>query len=109
MWTFRAKLTILFNDNGKGVFKRLKALVSARIIVAPAWSLPIELTCDANDFTVGDVLGQRKHQFFHSIYYGSRTLNDTQLKYTTIQKKFLVVIFAFNRFRSYFIGSKVTM
>ncbi|XP_062085868.1 uncharacterized protein LOC133791975 [Humulus lupulus] len=40
-----------------------KALVSAPIIVAPNWSLPFEIMCDASDFFVGVVHGQRKEKF----------------------------------------------
>jgi hypothetical protein len=43
---------------------------------APDWSLPFELMCDASDFTVGVVLGQRKDKKPHVIYYVSKTLND---------------------------------
>ena len=41
------------------------------------------------------------------IYYASRTLNDAQVNYATIEKELLVVIFAFDKFRSYLIGVKV--
>jgi hypothetical protein len=41
------------------------------------------------------------------IYYASRTLNDTQLNYSTIEKELLAVIFALDKFRSYLLGSKI--
>ena len=53
-----------------------KKLTSAPIVVPPDWNLPFELICDASDFTVGAVLGQRKEKVFNAIYYASRTLND---------------------------------
>ena len=43
----------------------------------------------------------------HAIYYASRTMNETQLNYTTTEKELLVVIFALDKFRSYLIGNKV--
>ncbi|KAI3776250.1 hypothetical protein L1987_46023 [Smallanthus sonchifolius] len=81
-------------------------LVSAPILVSPDWSLPFELMCDASDYAVGAVLGQRRENHFHPIYYASKTLNDTQENYTTTEKELLAVVFAFDKFRSYLVLSK---
>ena len=77
--------------------------------MAPDWSLPLELMCDASDYAIGVVLGQRKEKKLHVIYYASRTLTDTQLNYATTEKEMLAGIFAFNKFRSYLLGSKVVV
>ena len=84
-----------------------KKLTSAPIVVAPDWILPFELMFDASDFAVGAVLGQRKEKVFYSIYYASRTLNDAQLNYGTIEKELLAVVFAFEKFKPYLLGNKV--
>jgi len=84
-----------------------KELTSAPIIKAPVWTEPFELMCDASDFAVGAVLGQRLDKLPHVIYYASRTLNDAQLNYTVTEKEFLAIIFALEKFRSYLIGSHV--
>ncbi|XP_057745084.1 uncharacterized protein LOC130962944 [Arachis stenosperma] len=63
--------------------------------------------CDASDFTVGAVLGQRKDKLVHVIYYASKVLNENQRNYTTTEKELLAIVFAFDKFRSYLIGSKV--
>ncbi|KAM2864295.1 hypothetical protein FF1_022978 [Malus domestica] len=89
-------------------FKQLKeALTSAPIITPPDWSLPFELMCDASDYAIGAVLGQRKNKQPHVIYYASRTLNDAQLNYSTTEKELLAVVFALDKFRSYLLGTKV--
>ncbi|GJR88509.1 reverse transcriptase domain-containing protein [Tanacetum coccineum] len=49
-----------FNDECQKAFELLKEkLTCAPVIVSPNWNLPFELMCDASDFTVGAVLGQK--------------------------------------------------
>ena len=83
--------------------------MSAPILVVPDWIEPFEIMCDASDYAVGVVLGQRKEKIFKAIYYSSQTLKDAQLNYTTIENEMLAVVFAYDKFRSYIIGSKVTI
>ncbi|KAK9011205.1 hypothetical protein V6N11_044059 [Hibiscus sabdariffa] len=99
-----------FNEDCTKAFKHLKQkLVSALIVEPPDWTLQFELMCDTSDYAIGAVLGQRKGKIFHPIYYASRTLNDAQVNYTTTEKELLTVIFAFDKFRSYLMGAKVTV
>ncbi|GJV07865.1 reverse transcriptase domain-containing protein [Tanacetum coccineum] len=63
--------------------------------------------CDASDFAVGAVLGQRIDGKFKPIYYASKTLNNAQEHYTTTEKELLVVVFSFDKFRQYLIFSKI--
>ncbi|KAL4318173.1 hypothetical protein GQ457_18G014840 [Hibiscus cannabinus] len=96
-----------FNNDCTKAFNLLKQkLVIAPIVEPPDWKLPFELMCDASDYAVGAVLGQRRGKIFHPIYYASKTLNDAQVNYTTTEKEMLAVIFAFDKFRSYLIGTK---
>ena len=84
-------------------------LISAPIVVAPDWSFPFELMCDASDYAIGAVLGQKREKIFQVIYYASRTLNDAQLNYATTEKELLAIVFAFDKFRPYLIGNKVVV
>ena len=84
-------------------------LISAPIVVAPDWSFPFELMCDASDYAIGAVLGQEREKIFQVIYYASRTLNDAQLNYATTEKELLAIVFAFDKFRPYLIGNKVVV
>ena len=67
-------------------------------MVALDWYLPFKLMCDASDYALGAVLGQRKNKQFQPIYYASRTLNDTQQNYTTTEKELLAVVLSFEKF-----------
>ena len=84
-------------------------LVLTPIVVAPDWSFPFELICDASDYAIGSVLGQKRERIFQVIYYESRTLNDAQLNYATTEKELLAIVFAFDKFRPYLIGNKVVV
>ncbi|KAM1972847.1 hypothetical protein FF1_019358 [Malus domestica] len=101
-------VTFKFDDECEKAFNHLKEmLTSTPIIVLPYWSLPFELMCDASNYALGTVLGQRKDKKPHVIYYASRTLNDAQLNYSTTEKELLAVVFALDKFRSYLLGTKV--
>ena len=84
-------------------------LISTPIVVAPDWSFPFELMCDASDYAIGAVLGQKREKIFKVIYFASRTLNDAQLNYATTEKELLALVFAFDKFRPYLIGNKVVV
>ncbi|CAN6707342.1 unnamed protein product [Malus baccata var. baccata] len=54
-------VTFDFNEECEKAFKHLKEmLTSAPIIRPPDWSIPFELMCDASDYALGAILGQRK-------------------------------------------------
>ncbi|GJT89178.1 reverse transcriptase domain-containing protein [Tanacetum coccineum] len=81
-------------------------LTEAPILIAPDWDLPFELMCDASDFAIGAVLGQRKNKHFQPIHYASKTMTEAQAHYTTTEKELLAVVYAFEKFRSYLVLSK---
>ncbi|XP_024974785.1 uncharacterized protein LOC112512888 [Cynara cardunculus var. scolymus] len=67
--------TFEFTCDCKKAFETIKnALVSAPIVIAPDWTMPFEVMCDASDWAVCDVLGQKRNKIFHPIYYASKTL-----------------------------------
>jgi hypothetical protein len=97
-----------FDEKCLAAFRTLKsALVSAPIIQPLDWSQPFEIMCDASDYVVGAILGHRKEGRVHVVYYASKTLSEAQLNYATTEMKLLAVVFAFKKFRSYIVNSKV--
>ena len=91
-------------------FDKLKTmLVSPPIMRSPNWDLPFEIMCDASDYAIWAVLGQREDKKAFVIYYASKTLYSAQANYTTTEKEFLAVVFALEKFKSYIVGSPVTI
>ncbi|GJU55029.1 reverse transcriptase domain-containing protein [Tanacetum coccineum] len=78
----------VFSEECVDSFNTLKRrLTEAPILIAPDWDLPFELMCDASDFAIGAVLGQRKNKHFQPIHYASKTMNEAQTHYTTTEKE----------------------
>nr|GEX90714.1 reverse transcriptase domain-containing protein [Tanacetum cinerariifolium] len=97
----------IFSEDCIKAFQMLKKkLTEAPILIAPNWDLPFELMCDASDFTIGAVLGQRHEKYFRPIHYASKTMTDAESNYTTTEKEMLAVVYAFEKFRSYLIMNK---
>ena len=97
-----------FDDSCKAAFEEIKIkLVQAPIMVALEWDQGFEIMCDASDFAMGAILGQRKEKIFRTIYYASRTFNEAQENYSTTEKEMLAVVFACEKFRQYILGSHV--
>ncbi|KAL8119238.1 hypothetical protein AgCh_016672 [Apium graveolens] len=83
----------IFDVSCLAAYEELKMkLIYAPIIIAPNWSLPFELMCDASDFALEAVLGQQSNKIFHSVYYASKTLSGAHLNYTTTEKELLAVV-----------------
>ncbi|XP_049344711.1 uncharacterized protein LOC125809113 [Solanum verrucosum] len=84
-------------------------LISTLIIINPNWSESFELMCDASGMALGVVLGQKRNKLFHPIYYASKTLNSAQPNYTVTEQELLAVVYAFEKFRAYLLGTKVIL
>ena len=50
--------------------------------------------CDASDYPVGAILGQRVDKKLNVIQYASKTLDNAPRNYATTEKEFLAVVFA---------------
>ena len=89
-------------------FEEIKSrLVEAPIMAKPDWNSEYEIMCDASDYAMGAVLGQKADKMFRAIYYASKTFNEAQDNYSTIEKEMLAMVFSFEKFRPYILGSHV--
>nr|GEU40335.1 reverse transcriptase domain-containing protein [Tanacetum cinerariifolium] len=103
--TFQRCMIAIFHDmieKTMEVFMDGFLLTEAPILVMPDWNLPFELMCDASDFAIGAVLGQRKTKHFQPIHYASKTMTEAQIHYT-MTEKMLIVVYAFEKFRPYLV------
>ena len=97
-----------FDESCKAVFEEIKSrLVTAPIMVTPDWNKEFEIMCDANDYAMGAIFGQRTEKIFKAIYYASKTFNEAQENYSTTEKEMLVMVFACEKFRPHILGSHV--
>nr|GEV33139.1 reverse transcriptase domain-containing protein [Tanacetum cinerariifolium] len=104
---FKKNAPFVFFDDCVHAFRTLKEkLTEALILIAPNWDQPFELMCDASDFVVGAVLGQRIEKHFRPIHYASKTMTEAESNNTTTEKEMLAVVYAFEKFRSYLIMNK---
>nr|GFA45839.1 reverse transcriptase domain-containing protein [Tanacetum cinerariifolium] len=99
--------SFIFSNECIQAFKTLKEkLTEAPILIALNWDQPFELMCDASDYAVGAILGQRVEKHFQPIHYASKTMNQAETNYTTTEKEMLAVGYAFEKFLSYLIMNK---
>nr|GFB10060.1 reverse transcriptase domain-containing protein [Tanacetum cinerariifolium] len=103
--TFQRRMMVIFHgmiEQTMEAFRTLKEkLIEAPILIAPNWDQPFELMCDASDYAVGAILGQRIEKHFRLIHYASKTMNQAEINYMTTEKEMLAVVYAFEKFRSY--------
>ena len=80
-------IPFVFDDDCVEEFETLKkALITSPIVQPPDWNLPFEIMCDASDYVVGDVLGQRVDKKLNVIQYASKTIDTAQRNYDTTKK-----------------------
>nr|GEV88928.1 reverse transcriptase domain-containing protein [Tanacetum cinerariifolium] len=104
---FEKDIPFLFSKECVEAFQTLKRkLTEAPILIAPDWDLPFELMCDASNFAIGAVMGKHQEKHFRPIHYASKIMTEAESNYTTTEKEMLVVVYAFEKFRSYLIMNK---
>ena len=91
-------------------FDALKdSLVKAPLMYAPDYQRDFNLYLAAADTTIAMVLVQEVDGIEHPIYYLSKNLNDTESKYSYVEKLALAAVQAIQRFRHYVLFRKTTI
>ena len=97
-----------FDESCQNSFEEIKSrLVESLIMAKPEWNREFEIVCDASDFAMGALLGQKAEKVFKAIYYASKTFNKAQENSSTTEKEMLAIVFACEKFRPYILGSHV--
>ena len=73
----------------------------------PDWKKEFEIICNASDYEMGVVLGQKADKLFRVIYYSNKTFNEAQENYSTTEKEMMAMVFACEKFKAYILGSHV--
>lgn len=58
-----------------------RELILAPIIVAPDWSIPFEIMCDASSMELKAILGERQEVILQPIYFARKALNTAKKNY----------------------------
>jgi len=98
----------MFNQVCKDAHDELmRRVTSAHIIQPPNWDEPFEIMCDASEYAVRVVLGQRIRKTLHVIAYASTCWTKHNAITIQLKRNFLQWCFALEKFRSYLHGTKV--
>lgn len=100
---------IVVNSDYIKCFEHCKTLlINDPILVYPDFTKEFILTTDSSNFAIGAVLSQIQGptNLDHPIAYASRTLNDSEVNYSTTEKELLAIVWATKYFRPYLFGRK---
>jgi hypothetical protein len=101
-------MDFVFDQACKDVHDELKRRVTSSLIIQPPnQDEPFEIMCNASDYAVGAILGQRIGKNLHVITYACRMLDGVQCNYHITKNELFAVVFALEKFRSYLLGIKV--
>ena len=66
-----------FDNSCLSTFREIKSrMVIAPIMTTPDSNKEFEIMCDASDYAMREVLGQRIDKIFRAIYYARKTFNE---------------------------------
>jgi hypothetical protein len=100
----------VWNDKTEKAFVTLKKLLTSEpILQYPDFTKPFVLTTNASNDAIGAVLSQGPIGKNLPIAYASKTLNNAERNYPTVEKELLVIVWGCKYFRQYLHGRKFTV
>lgn len=101
----REKTPFNWTNETQSAFEQLKISMTEEVILPfPDFEKQFYCTTDASDVALGGVLSQGELPNDRPIQFYSRTLTDTETRYSTIQKELLAIIESIRAFRPYLYG-----
>lgn len=107
----RKNVAYVWGDEQQHSFDECKRLMTSKpVLQHPDFDRRFYLFTDASDVGIGAVLTQRGDQetntaqVYSPVYFGSRTLNDAERRYSTYEREFLAIVYFVNFFRLYLLG-----
>lgn len=91
-----------WDSNCQDSFEHLKnALITPPVLAFPRFDLEFILVTDASLYAVGGILSNLDGKEERPIQYFSRSLNETQTRYSTIERELLAIIWSVEWYRAY--------
>ena len=98
----------IWTETQQESFEKLKNALAEEVTLSfPNFDNPellFYVTCDSSDYAIGSCLSQGELPNDRPIYFFSKTLNDAQRRYSTIQKELLAIVESIKAFRVYLYG-----
>lgn len=82
------------------------AMATGPVLNHPDWQKPFEIHTDASNVGIGGVLVQLIGKVEHVVQFASRVLTKDEVKYDTVEKEALAIVWSVETFRQYVIGKK---
>ena len=79
------------------------------VLSFPDFSLPFQLSVDASKICLGAVLQQKVEGSERVVIFASRTLQQHEKNYSTIEKEMLAIVWAIGHFRCYIYGKPLLL
>ena len=97
-------------EQQKSFLKLKQAITSAPILAHFSISAPTRVVVDASPWALGAVLlQQQSDSTYRPIAFGSRSLTETEMKYSQIEKEALAIVFGCEHFHIYLYGKPFEM
>ena len=106
----RKSTTWRWQSEEEAAFQRAKTLVSEKAVLAhfdP--QRPLTLECDASQYGVGAVLFQDTPDGRRPVIYASRSMSETERRYSQLEKEALAAVFGVQKFHTFLFGRRFTL